>query len=209
MARGTRYHVVSKIAHGGMSPLVILFHTAFQWGNQLATSTYVSVVVVVVTGLIGRYFYGWVRVDPLDAAQAGQLGQQLAEMAGHIPPEWRQYADARDPPLRHIFSILADGPTFPRSLPGLFLGMPAEALRVARGLSRCRRLFLDGRAYRGFRAQVQELRRLRARLHFHRRFKRLMSMWRSLHVVLAIVLLALIGMHVWVSIRVGFRWLWS
>jgi hypothetical protein len=27
--------------------------------------------------------------------------------------------------------------------------------------------------------------------------------------VLALVLLALIGMHVWVSVRVGFRWLWS
>jgi len=35
-----------------------------------------------------------------------------------------------------------------------------------------------------------------------------MSAWRSLHVVLAIVLLALIGMHVWVSLRVGFRWIW-
>jgi len=36
-----------------------------------------------------------------------------------------------------------------------------------------------------------------------------MSAWRALHVVLAIVLLALIAMHVWVSVRVGFRWLWS
>jgi hypothetical protein len=36
-----------------------------------------------------------------------------------------------------------------------------------------------------------------------------MSVWRSLHVVLAVVLLALITMHVWVSLRVGFRWLWS
>ena len=80
---------------------------------------------------------------------------------------------------------------------------------MRRGLRRCRRLFLDRPAYRGFCAQVQELRRLRAKLQFHRHFKRLMSAWRSLHVVLAIVLLALIGTHVWVSIRVGFRWLWS
>ena len=34
-----RFHVFVGI----MSPLVILFHTAFQWGNQLATTTYVSV----------------------------------------------------------------------------------------------------------------------------------------------------------------------
>jgi hypothetical protein len=36
-----------------------------------------------------------------------------------------------------------------------------------------------------------------------------MSAWRSLHVVLAVVLLVLIATHVWVSLRVGFRWIWS
>ena len=47
------------------------------------------------------------------------------------------------------------------------------------------------------------------RSHFNRHFKRLMSVWRVLHVVLAILLVGLIGLHVWVSVRVGFRWLWS
>ena len=200
-----RFHIFVGI----MSPLVILFHTAFQWGNQLATTTYVSVVVVVATGLVGRYFYGWMRIDPLDASEATRLGERLSALAGQIPAEWRQYADTGDAPMRHVFSLIADGPTFPRSLMGLFVHMPAEALFVRRGLRSCRRLFLDRVAYRGFCAQVQELRRLRAKLQFHRHFKRLMSAWRSLHVVLAIVLLALIGTHVWVSIRVGFRWLWS
>ena len=51
--------------------------------------------------------------------------------------------------------------------------------------------------------------RLRVRVQYHRRFKRLMSGWRSFHVVLAIVLLALISMHVWVSLRIGYRWLWE
>ncbi len=87
--------------------------------------------------------------------------------------------------------------------------MPVEALFVRRGLRHCRRLFLERVAYRGFCAQVQEFRRLRTKFQFHRHFKRFMSAWRSLHVVLAIVLLALIAMHVWVSLRVGFRWLWS
>jgi hypothetical protein len=200
-----RFHVFVGI----MSPLIILFHTAFQWGNQLATSTYVSVVIVVATGLVGRYFYGWVRVDPADAAEAERLGQGLSELAQKIPPEWRQYAETRDRPLLHIFALATNGPTFARSLPGLFLRMPFEALSVHRGLRHSRRLFLDRGGYRGFCTQVQEFRRLRTKFQFHRHFKRFMSVWRSLHVVLAIVLLALIAMHVWVSLRVGFRWLWS
>jgi thioredoxin reductase/ferredoxin len=200
-----RFHVFVGI----MSPLVILFHTAFQWGNQLATSTYFSVLVVVATGLVGRYIYGWVRLDPQHLAAAKTIGESLAELVGRVPPSWRQHARDHDPALHHVLAIAGGGTAAPRSLPSLFLGMPLEALRIRRGLRHARGLFLERRAYRAFRADVQELRRLRSKMHLHRRFKRFMSVWRSLHVVLAIVLLALIGMHVWVSLRVGFRWLWS
>jgi hypothetical protein len=87
--------------------------------------------------------------------------------------------------------------------------MPGEALFVRRGLRSIRQLFLEKVAHRAFCESVHELRRLRTKFVFHRHFKRFMSVWRSLHVVLAVVLLALIAMHVWVSLRVGFRWLWS
>jgi thioredoxin reductase/ferredoxin len=200
-----RFHVFVGI----MSPLVILFHTAFQWGNQLATTTYVSVVIVVVTGLIGRYFYGWMRLDPGDAAESNRLGQRLTTMVDGIAPEWRQYAETQDPPLRHILALATQGPAVLRSLPALFIHMPLESILVWRGLRHCRRLFLDRTAYLGFRAEVQEYRRLRTKFQFHRHFKRLMSVWRVLHVVLAILLVFVIGLHVWVSVRVGFRWLWS
>jgi hypothetical protein len=200
-----RFHVFVGI----MSPIIILFHTAFQWGNQLATSTYLSVVVVVATGLVGRYFYGWFRLDPDDARQAERLGAALSRLVAALSPDWIQLANTRDRPLHHVLALASVGPQLPRSLPALFLRMPTEALRVGRGLSHARALFLEKAAYRQFRADVQEFRRLRVKMHFHRPFKRLMSAWRSLHVVLAIVLLALIGMHVWVSLRVGFRWLWS
>ena len=42
---------------------MILFHSASQWGNQLATATYVALVVVVATGLVGRFLYGLIRFD--------------------------------------------------------------------------------------------------------------------------------------------------
>jgi hypothetical protein len=158
---------------------------------------------------VGRYIYGWVRLDPQHLEAAKTLGQSLSELVARVPPEWRQHARDRDPALHHVLALAGGGTAGPRSLAALFLGMPGEALRVRRGLRHARRLFLERPVYRAFRADVQELRRLRARMHLHRRFKRLMSIWRSLHVVLAIVLLALIGMHVWVSLRVGFRWLWS
>jgi thioredoxin reductase/ferredoxin len=200
-----RFHVFVGI----MSPLVILFHTAFQWGNHLATTTYLSVVVVVTTGLIGRYFYGWMRLAPTDASEAERLHRQLAEVIGGIPADWRRYSEAQGSPLEHVFALAAHGPTFPRSLPALFVHMPFESLQIWRGLRQSRQMFVEPSAYRGFGAAVQAYRRLRTKLQFHRHFKRLMSVWRVLHVVLAILLVCLIGLHVWISVRVGFRWLWS
>lgn len=200
-----RFHVFVGI----MSPLVILFHTAFQWGNQLASTTYYSVVVVVATGLIGRFLYGWVRLSPDEAERSKALGGFLGGFAAQVPPEWREYARTRDPALDHVLSLIGDKAPAPRSLPRLFVSLPGEALRIGRGLRHARRLFVEDAAHREFSAQVRELIRLRTKIRFHRQLKRLMSGWRSLHVVLAVALLALIGMHVWVSIRVGFRWLWS
>ena len=200
-----RFHVFVGI----MSPIVILFHTAFQWGNQLATSTYVSVVVVVATGLIGRYIYGWVRLD----ARGGRRGPSPRQGAEGVrrggAPGLEGSRAHGDRPLQHILDMAAGAATRPRSLPALLIRAPGEALLVWRGLRHARRLFLERAGYRAFCAQVQDLRRLRTKIAFHRRLKRLMSIWRSLHVVLAIVLLGLIGMHVWVSIRVGFRWIWK
>jgi hypothetical protein len=43
---------------GFMSPLVIAFHAAFRSRNHLATATTLALVVVVVTGVIGRFLYG-------------------------------------------------------------------------------------------------------------------------------------------------------
>jgi thioredoxin reductase/ferredoxin len=200
-----RFHVFVGI----MSPLIILFHTAFQWGNQLATSTYVSVVVVVTTGLVGRWIFGWVRVDPAEAAEATRIGKHLAAMAARIPDEWRRYAEERDPALAHVVAVMEGAKSPARSLPRLALAAPREAWRIERGLRGARGLFLERAAYHDFCACVHAVRRHRTKMQFHRRWKRLMSAWRSLHVVLAIVLLGLIGMHVWVSVRVGFRWLWK
>jgi thioredoxin reductase/ferredoxin len=188
---------------GIMSPLTILFHTAFQWGNQLATLTYISLMVVVGTGLVGRYIYGWVRLDPDAAARREQLGSAL----GALTPAIRPARAGR--PLGYVLALASGTLALPRSLMGLLLTMPGEALRFRLGLHQARALFLERRAHRSFCRQLRQLRRLRWQSQLHRPLKRLMTVWRILHVVLAVLLLGLIGLHVWVSIRVGFRWIWS
>jgi len=200
-----RFHVFV----GVMSPIVILFHTAFQWGNQLATTTYFSVLIVFVTGLIGRFIYGWVRLDTEEVKDAGRLAKVLKEFSEAVPSEWREHARTKDPRLQHLFNFAGGDLKPPKSLPGLLVHAPAEGVRIRRGLHSARRLFLERAAYKTFREQVQEARRLGVKVAFHKQLKKLMQIWRSLHVVLAVVLLGLIATHVLVSVRVGFRWIWK
>ncbi|HSM93554.1 MAG TPA: NAD(P)-binding domain-containing protein [Anaeromyxobacteraceae bacterium] len=60
---------------GTMSPAVIAFHAAFQARNVLAISTAVSLGVVFVTGLVGRFIYSLV---PSDGGKAVELEELLA-----------------------------------------------------------------------------------------------------------------------------------
>ena len=177
-----RFHVFVGI----MSPLVILFHTAFQWGNQLATPTYVSVLVVVATGLVGRWH---LRLGARRSARRVRVARGLAtgwrsSPAGSAGMEAVRRGER--PAVRaRAGARRANGPTLPRSLPGWILYHAGRGdARPTGRLRHARRLFLERSEYRRFCAQVRELRRLRAKLHFHRRFKRLMSAWRGLHVVL-------------------------
>jgi thioredoxin reductase/Pyruvate/2-oxoacid:ferredoxin oxidoreductase delta subunit len=200
-----RFHVFV----GLMSPLTILFHSAFQWSNHLATSTYVSLVIVMITGLVGRYIYGLVRLDPDHPARTSALRQSLQRVMTGLPTELSDWAAGCGASFRRLLALI-EGPTQAAATgPALFLGRPREAWLIRRGLAEARPLFLDRGAYRHFRAQALRLRRYDVRFSFHQRFKKLMNAWRIFHVTLSILLLGLIVLHVWISIHVGFKWIWS
>ncbi len=197
-----RFHVFV----GTMSPLTILFHSAFQWGNHLATATYVSLVVLVVTGLIGRYFYGLIRFDRDNAIEAAALRQYLKQALDDLP--------VRLPRLSRLVANDKGAASEAAGSPApdarsLLLAMPADNLLLRREIASARQLFVHRATWATFRRQALRLRRLEVRRHADRRFKRLMSRWRVVHVTLAILLIGLIGLHVTISIRFGFKWIWS
>jgi thioredoxin reductase/ferredoxin len=191
-----RFHVFVGI----LTPPVILFHSAFRWGNPLATATYVSLVVVVVTGLVGRFIYGLFRVDAEESKRAAELRARLQPVLAAMGTVPGMADDVERSAALAQLSALAREPVF---------RMPAEAWRLRRTISRLEPWFVDRRAFPAFRGQLLDLRRRDVKLHFHRGFKRLMHGWRIFHVALSVVLVGLIGAHIWISLRIGFKWLWS
>ena len=190
---------------GIMSPLVIAFHAAFQSRNQLATATYVSLLVVVATGLVGRYVYGLIPTDYGKASALERVRTQLARERRHVenllegsysPVELRALFDHALTPTEKRGSMLLH-----------LLFEPLNAISAHLAARRVRDLFPSESAYYMFRRAYLALRRLQTQVSFYNKLKRFLSIWRALHVVLAISLVVIIAFHVGVSLYLGYKWI--
>jgi thioredoxin reductase/NAD-dependent dihydropyrimidine dehydrogenase PreA subunit len=198
-----RFHVFV----GLMTPPAILFHSAFRWGNPLATATYVSLVVVVATGLVGRFIYGFFRIDAEDTKRAARL----REWARPIIRALRAVPGLDGEGLAAVdrLETFVEGRSEPAGAVPDLAGLRRRRRGVRRALRRLEPWFIDRRRFPAFRAGLMRLARLDLKLEFHGGFKRLMHTWRVLHVALSVVLVGLIGAHIWLSLHIGFKWIWS
>jgi hypothetical protein len=180
---------------GVMSPLLILFHAAYRANNGLARFTYGSLGVVVCTGLIGRYVYGLVPSgsagevpDLLD--QRERLRIRLAPLLGGLAPLEVLLVEAGAPPSHAPFlsQLLASAP----EAVGFRLRL-AVWMRVLPAASR-----------EEVREGLQRLHRLRQQAGLAGGIKRLMRVWRGLHVTLAILLVVALTAHVGLSAYLGY-----
>jgi len=194
------------VAVGLMTTLVILFHAAFRFNNLIATFTYGSLVVVVTTGLIGRYIYSMVPgTSGLRSGELADLQRSWQDLMAGVrrdvgesgAPAWLERL--LEPPV----------PTRESSLPGALravLAWPFTAMRArASARSLADRLPIEGA--RDLREAVGQMVRLRLQIEFFGGIKRLLSTWRFGHSLLAIFLVAVIAAHVAVSLAFGYRWI--
>ncbi len=191
---------------GFMSPLVIVFHAAFQSKNHLATLTAGSLSIVVLTGVIGRFIYGLV---PSGEGRTGELGElnkrweKLSERLGSA-------AHALSTPAE-VEALLATAKVRPpeTSLVRFLMHLPVQRFSDVRHLRHSRSLFPTAAQAREFSDSFKKLRTLQAQVSFFRSLKVLLSTWRVFHVVLAVLLVVLIAAHIGVSLFLGYRWIFT
>jgi thioredoxin reductase/NAD-dependent dihydropyrimidine dehydrogenase PreA subunit len=188
---------------GFLSPLVIVFHAAFQTKNQLATLTGVWMTVVVITGVIGRFLYQLVPTDAKSDDLASisrrwkQTGEELEEEVTklELPQSVRSLLDVAEhrPPEDSLLAFFAH--------------MPRQYVSDWRRLREVWHLFPTPAHGREFRRDFFQLRKLQSQVAFFKSLKRVMSVWRVFHVVLAILLVLLIAAHIGLSLFLGYRWI--
>jgi thioredoxin reductase/NAD-dependent dihydropyrimidine dehydrogenase PreA subunit len=189
---------------GFMSPLVICFHAAFQSNNQLATTTAGSLMVVVLTGIIGRFVYGLVPTQDGRAVELSDILGRFERLKARIEPMLNQVSD--QDAVRRVLA-LATAPAPRVWLPVLFLRMPFEALGTRLRIAQVRRVFPSREDYREFREDILRLLSLRTQAGFYQGLKRLLSGWRVFHAVLAGFLVVMIAIHIVISLYLGYGWI--
>ncbi|MBI2376833.1 MAG: NAD(P)-binding domain-containing protein [Deltaproteobacteria bacterium] len=179
---------------GTMSPLVIAFHAAFESKNQLATATAIALLVVAGTGLVGRYVFGLLPSREGRLIDLFELRERFELLRADLSEEHAQRLGAvarqalADPPAGAPLTELVRAP-----LDGI-------RLRLARVTSRG---VLEPEMW----DSLFEARSLRVSIAFHRTLRRVLGIWRALHVVLAVFLVLTISVHVALSIYLGYAWL--
>ncbi len=190
---------------GIMSPLVIVFHAAFQSNNLLATITFAALIVVVSTGIIGRFIYGLVP----------RVGDKVVEL-GSLQGQWererqplrsRLQGFAANPAAKRLLARIDAPPPVGGSLFGLLLLAPARALHLRLDLWAMRRLLRDNRSAGEVRAELLALLRLRNQIQFNKSLRRFFSGWRIFHVTLSVLLVLTIAVHIGISLYLGYGWI--
>ena len=189
---------------GFMSPLVIVFHAAFQFNNQLATGTAAALLIVVLTGIIGRFIYGLVPTAGGRVVELGDLRGAWDRLRARLLP---LIEDSDDPALLHrLFDSAGEAPKEGGSLPALFARLPGRWLRANIRLLRARAHFPDRVEYKEFSDGYVRLDRLSVQLAFFKSLKSLLRGWRMFHASLAVFLVITIAAHIAVSLYLGYGW---
>jgi thioredoxin reductase/Pyruvate/2-oxoacid:ferredoxin oxidoreductase delta subunit len=184
---------------GIMSPLVIAFHAAFQSNNFMASATAGSLVVVILTGLVGRYIFGLVPAQGGKAEELEDLAGTFERLRAFAAPEL-----AHAGPRATALLDRATAPVKAGSLLAVFVRYPFEAASLRLRLLSLRRLFPDRERWLELKDTIVRLGRLRWQLRFYGSLKRLLRGWRVFHATLAVFLVFAIVAHIAVSLYLGY-----
>jgi hypothetical protein len=184
---------------GGM---LVLFHSAFQVRSSIALITVGSLLIVIVTGLLGRYLYALAPkadgarlealLSALDVVGPG-MGQVLASRVRLVPrtpsperlsllavigrlPRYRLEARQRRALIEQVVAHYA-------------AHLPGEVRLLEKPIAQCTRIYMG------------EVRAAAAGA--------LLKSWRGLHRLAALVMVTLVALHIGVAWYYGFVWVFD
>ena len=190
---------------GLVGSLFVVFHSAFQLRTPIATVTSASLLIVVLTGLVGFYLYALVP-KPGAAILQGRLDEIRAHLPGFVEHVEQAIDAVPVTTLPHDASLPRTLFTIPRWM------LQARARRRAlKRAARADKLFrvLSLNEPKLARSFVDELQTLVTKEVDTQAAGAMMRSWRSLHRFLAILMIVSVSVHIGVAWFYGFRWIFE
>jgi hypothetical protein len=191
-----------------LGPILVVYHTTFKIGGLVAVSFW-SMAAVVLSGVIGRYFY----VQIPKGIHGNELSSQdLVAENEKIAETLRKQFGFDANLLKRIDSTAL--PSKPVAEMGL---MEVISFFIVNDLTRRSRLHdlfaeLERRGLQArmlSRIRVMASRRiiLTRRIAFLQQFKRIFHYWHVVHLPFSIVMFVILSIHVGVAIAFGYTWI--
>jgi len=162
---------------GILGPLLGIIHTGHKYDSWLGITLTAVMLLVVVSGFIGRYLLSYVNQEIKDKLLLLQTAR------GDLDSAWGALKNA--PPGMNTL------PKSPLLAAGLAsLGIDLQVGGPAGEVTRLAESVAD----------------LEYAIRTHELFKRWCSRWLTLHLVLSVLLYVLLALHIWAGIHFGPRW---
>jgi hypothetical protein len=181
-----------------------VLHSGFLLRESPGGHALLAMSIVVVAGVVGRWFYAFVP-----RAQNGRQ-QEFEELQGKVAAiagEWDRTGRGFGSEVRAVVEALAESAPFGRSFPARVLGLLRSQVLLRREVARLRRRARREGIPRAESDHVLELavrsHRLAMQLSHFEEVRGILSTWRWLHRWLALLLLLLLAVHVVAALRYG------
>jgi len=192
-----------------LGPILVVYHTTFKIGGLVAVSFW-SMAAVVISGLIGRYFYvqipKGIQGNELSVAEMTAENKKLAEV---LTTRFGLDADI----LRRIDAIASPpkDPARMSMMETINFFLVNDLTRRARLRTVFARLERQGHhhhALRALRATATRRIVLTRRIALLQQFRRIFHYWHVVHLPFSIIMVAILLIHVAVAIAFGYTWVW-
>ena len=190
-----------------LGPILVVYHTTFKFGGLVAVSFW-SMAAVVLSGIIGRYFYvqipKGIHGNELSSqelvAENEKIGETLRKQFG-LDADLLKLIDSAALPARPVAEM------------GLMEVISFFIVNDIMRRSRLHTLFetlqrrgLHGQMLHRIRTMASRRIMLTRRIAFLQQFKKIFHYWHVVHLPFSIVMFVILSIHVGVAIAFGYTW---
>jgi thioredoxin reductase/NAD-dependent dihydropyrimidine dehydrogenase PreA subunit/thiosulfate reductase cytochrome b subunit len=194
---------------GLLAGALVVLHSTLVTNNLFAVFLYTSLAIVIITGVIGRYIFSFIPLDPRGRPLTRASLKAIHDrMENDYDKEFKGLSS-----LKELKRVLQDeesnepAPSLLGSALGLVSRWPKNYMKLILLSRSAKKEIKDPEEVERFITYGRELLGLAFEMEYLPHLKKILGGWRAGHGILAILMIFLVIAHVVIEFWVGYRWI--